>query len=80
MSNRRFTVRTVYDPDAGVFYTKSDIVGLHVEARTLDEVEALVLELAPDLIVANHMTKPDLIGRPLADLIPMIVLERPRAA
>jgi len=80
MANRRFTVRAVYDDEAGVFYTQSDIVGLHVEAQSLEEVEDLVLSLAPDLIVANHLTKPDLMGRSLADFIPMIVFERPALA
>lgn len=80
MANRRFTVRAVYDDEAGVFYTQSDIVGLHVEAKTLEDVEDLVLSLAPELIVANHLTKPDLVGRSIADLIPMIVFERPALA
>lgn len=62
MANKRFTVRAVYDGEAGVFYTQSDIIGLHVEAKTLEDVEDLVLSLAPDLIVANHLTKPDLVG------------------
>lgn len=56
MTNRCFSVRAVWDDDAKVFYAQSDILGLHVEAATLDEFEEIVMDTAPDLIVANHLT------------------------
>ena len=77
MAQRNFTVRAVWDEEAGVYYSDSDIVGLHIEAATLDEFEALMRELAPELIVANHISKPDLVSTPLQDLIPTILWERP---
>lgn len=80
MTNRCFSVRAVWDEDAKVFYAQSDILGLHVEAATLDEFEEIVMDTAPDLIVANHLTKDDLVGKPLSDLIPTIVLNRPLPA
>ena len=35
------------------FVLSSDIPGLHAEAETLDELVAVIAEVAPDLIVAN---------------------------
>ena len=41
-----FTVTAVWDPDAEVFTTKSDIPGLVVEAATFEELVDLVRSLA----------------------------------
>jgi len=79
MSQRAFHVKAVWDADAKVFYTESDIVGLHVEAQTVEEFEAIVMDVAPELIVANHMTAGDLASKPLRDLVPAIVFEKPLA-
>lgn len=48
-----FTVTATWDPEAGVFYSQSDIPGLHVEAATFDEFVALVRDLAPEMIGDN---------------------------
>jgi hypothetical protein len=77
MAKRSFTVRAIWDDEAGVYYAESDIVGLHIEARTVEEFEALIRDLAPDLIVANHISAPELATTPLAELIPTILWERP---
>jgi hypothetical protein len=79
MTNRTFRVRVLWDEEANVFYSESDIVGLHVEAPTFEEFEAVLMEVAPDLIVANHMTSADFASTPLRDLMPAIVLEMPLA-
>ena len=50
---KAFTVTAVWDPDAGVFTTKSNIPGLVVEAATFEEVVDLVRSLAPEVIAAN---------------------------
>ena len=51
---RTFNVKAVWDDEAQVFYSHSDIGGLHIEAASLDEFEAIIIEEAPDLIIANH--------------------------
>ena len=51
---RTFTVKAVWDEDAQVFYAESDIEGLHIEAANLDEFEELIVDAAPELIMANH--------------------------
>ena len=52
-SSASFTVTATWDPEAGVFYSHSDIPGLHVEAATFDEFVALVRDLAPEMIADN---------------------------
>jgi hypothetical protein len=47
-------VRAVWDEDAGVFYSESDISGLHIEAETIEAFQDVLFELAPELIIANH--------------------------
>lgn len=51
---RTFFVKAVLDEEAHVFYAQSDIEGLHIEASSLDEFEAIIIEEAPELIMANH--------------------------
>lgn len=80
MGQRTFMIRAVWDGDAGVFYSESDIIGLHIEAKTLDEFEEIFRELAPDLIVANHMSAEEMASKPLRDLVPAIVWRRPEPA
>ncbi len=48
-----FTVTAIWDSQARVFTTESDIPGLVVEADTYDELVPLVEALAPDVIAAN---------------------------
>jgi hypothetical protein len=77
MAKRSFSVRALWDEDAEVFYSESDIIGLHIEAKTIDEFEAVLMEVGPDLIVANHISKPDLMNSSLSNLIPAIIWQRP---
>ena len=74
---RTFFVRAVWDADAKVFYSESDIDGLHIEAPTVDDFEDVLFDAAIDLIVANHMSDEDLADTPIRDLIPAILWERP---
>lgn len=48
-----FWVRAV--PDREVIRSESNIIGLHIEADTMDQFHEAVLEIAPELIVANHL-------------------------
>ena len=77
MAQRLFTVTALWDAEAQVFYAQSDIIGLHIEAPTLDEFEAVMLELAPGLVMANHFTRQELQSTAAEDLIPTIVWQRP---
>lgn len=80
MSKRAFYVRAVWDDEAGVYYSESDIFGLHIESKTIEEFESVLFDLAADLVIANHLSKDDLAQKPLRDIMPAIVWERPLAA
>ncbi|MBY5987252.1 DUF1902 domain-containing protein [Roseovarius atlanticus] len=75
MSKRNFEITAVWDEDAKVWYAESDIVGLHVEAETLDEFEKVAREFASELIVENHYAGEDISKSSLASLIPAIYLK-----
>lgn len=76
---RTFSVAALWDDEAKVFYSESDIKGLHIEAKTIEEFEEIMQDVAVELIVANHLTAPEIATRPLKDLIPAILWQRPRA-
>ena len=80
MAGPAFCVEAQWDAEAGVFVSKSDIIGLHIEASSLDEFEALVFEYGPDLVLANHLGGESLAGRPMTDILPTIVFKRPQGA
>ena len=75
---RKYLVTPIWDEEAQVFYPESDIYGLHIEAATLDEFESLIVDLAPDLIIENHLSSEEVSTTPLRDLIPSIVLREPQ--
>ena len=74
---RMFFVRAVWDEEAGVFYSESDIFGLHIEAATVDEFESVLNEVAVDLIISNHYSAQDIATKPMKDLVPAILWQRP---
>ena len=79
MIRRTFNVAALWDEKVAIFYCESDIDGLHIEAATIEEFEAVMLELGPEMILANHILKPENANLSLADLIPTIVLQKPQA-
>jgi hypothetical protein len=79
MTKRTFSVRAVWDPEAKVYYSESDIFGLHIETKSLDEFEEVMMAEGVNLILANHISPEDLAATPLRDLVPAIVWQRPEA-
>lgn len=77
MAKRLFTVTAHWDAEAQVFYAQSDIIGLHIEAPTIEGFEAAMLEVAPGLVVANHFTQQELQTAAPEELIPTIIWQRP---
>jgi hypothetical protein len=54
MASQIIDVNAAHDEEAGVWFVESsDLSGLNVEAATLDELVAIVADLAPDLIAIN---------------------------
>lgn len=77
MAKRMFSVTAHWDDEAKVYYSESDIIGLHVEAATIEEFEAVMMDVAPGLVIANHVTKAELASTAPEDLIPAILWQRP---
>jgi hypothetical protein len=79
---RHFSVKAIWDDETKVFYSQSDIKGLHIEAQTIEEFEAVLDAAASELILANHYTAQQLARSRLGDLMPIVkwspptVLER----
>ena len=53
-----FVVSAIWDDEVGVFYSVSNLPGLHVEAATFEEFVRLVHELAPGMIADNTNLAP----------------------
>ena len=55
MSKRSFYIRACWDDEAKVYYSESDITGLHIEAESLEEFESVMMEAASELIMDNRL-------------------------
>jgi hypothetical protein len=53
---KQYHVEARWDPEAQVFYAKSNIPGLNIEAASIAEFIEIVRDIAPDLIKANDPT------------------------
>ena len=80
MPKRYYHVRAVWDDDAKVYISESDIIGLHVEAASLVDFEKIINEEAADLIVSNHMSDTEISTQSLRDLIPALIWRPPHDA
>lgn len=49
-----YYVKALWDPEASVWTSESDIPGLVIEANTLTEFESLIWELAPEMLAENE--------------------------
>ncbi|MDE0222713.1 MAG: DUF1902 domain-containing protein [Spirochaetaceae bacterium] len=49
-----FWVKAKWDQENQIFWSESNIIGLHIEAARLDEFQEFMIALVPDLIAANH--------------------------
>jgi Fic family protein len=74
---RNFFVRAIWDDEANVYYSESDIFGLHIETKTLDEFEEVLNDMALELIMDNHLDTHDLVSIPMRDWVPTIIWQRP---
>ncbi len=77
MSKRSFYIRACWDDEAKVYYSESDITGLHIEAESLEEFESVMMEAAIELIIANHVSLEDLATKSMKELLPSILWQRP---
>jgi len=62
---KSYFVRAVWDAKAKVFYSESDVPGLVLETKTLEEFEAAMVHFVPQLIAENVLgLEPDAIDIP----------------
>ena len=71
---RSFEVTALWDEEEQIWVSQSDIEGLHIEAASIGEFNALVHEFASELIVTNHYADVDFTGKDMRELIPAIVI------
>ncbi len=74
---RKFYVRAIWDDEAKVYYSETDIFGLNIETKTLDEFEDVMNEFALEMIMGNHLGMHDLMTLPIRDWVPTIIWQRP---
>ena len=51
--SQSFYVKAIWDPEAEVWCSESDIPGLVIETATLAEFESLARDFAPELLAGN---------------------------
>lgn len=74
---RTFFIKAHWDDEAKVYYSESDVEGLHIEASTIEEFEDVMNDVAAELIMANHTSAADLVSKPIKELVPAIIWQRP---
>ncbi len=72
-----YFVKAIWDDDASVYYSQSDIPGLHIETDNLDDFELVLFDVAAELIATNCISKEDFVNKPLKELIPSFGFIRP---
>jgi hypothetical protein len=74
---RTFYVKAIWDEEANVWISETDIEGLFINAKDLNEFEDVVNEFAGELVLENHWrsenVSPDIIG----STVPIILWQRP---
>ena len=52
--DQSYYVKAIWDPEASIWISETDIPGLVIETETLAEFEAMMVELAPEVLAANQ--------------------------
>ncbi len=76
---RSYYIRAIWDDEAKVYYSESDITGLHIETKTLEEFEDVMNDLAVEVLLHNHFKVEDILNKSIKDLVPTIIWQRPEA-
>jgi len=58
-----YQIKAIWDPDAKVYYSETNVPGLVVEAETLPEFVSIAEELLPEMLRANTTDAPTAGGR-----------------
>ena len=76
-ANIKFYVKALWDDEAKVFYSESNIIGLHIEAESIRQFEEVLYDIVAELIVSNHLSNEELVEKSFRDIFSPVVFERP---
>ena len=76
-TNTKFYVKALWDDEAKVFYSESNIIGLHIEAESIDQFEEVLYDIVAELIVSNHLSNEELVEKSFKDIFSPVIFERP---
>ena len=74
---RTFYVKAVWDDEANIWYSESDIDGLFINAKDLNEFEEVIGEFAGDLVLENHWRHDQVPEELIKSTVPIILWQRP---
>ena len=74
---RTFYVKALWDDESKVWYSETDIEGLFINTKDLDEFEVVINEFAGELILENHWKHESVSLDLIATTVPIILWQRP---
>jgi Domain of unknown function (DUF1902) len=75
-----FFVKALWDDEANVWYSETDIEGLFINAKNLEKFEEVISGFAGDLVLENHWHC-DQVPEDLINItVPIILWQRPTQA
>ena len=74
----KFYISAVWDDEAKVYVSESNIRGLHIIAESIEEFEEVMEDLAFDLIMANHIAPKKLDSKPIREFFPNLTFRIPQ--
>lgn len=74
---RRFYVKAIWDDESKIWISETDIEGLFINARNLDEFEEVVNEFAGGLVLENHWRRENVPLEMIGGTVPIILWQRP---
>jgi hypothetical protein len=77
---RTFFVKALWDDEAKVWYSDTDIQGLFINAKNLNEFEDVINEFAGDLVLENHWRHDQISEELMKSTVPIIIWQSPSIA
>ena len=74
---RTFYVKAIWDEVASIWISETDIEGLFINAKDLNEFEDIVNEFAGELVLENHWKHENIPAAVIGKTVPIIMWQRP---
>jgi Domain of unknown function (DUF1902) len=75
-----FFVKALWDEESKTWYSETDITGLFINAKDLEEFEEVITEFAGELILENHWRRDQVSDDLIKTTVPIILWQRPELA